>query len=100
MDQTSSVLRNSRREALFVGAVWLASCIYTVGYAALFAYRQEAPPELLWGIPTWVVWGILAPWAAVTALTCWYALCAMKDEDLGEDAPVPDGEGTGEPRHG
>jgi len=89
-----SVLQSSRREARFVLWAWLAACAYTVGYAALFAYREE-PPPLIGGVPAWVVWGVLAPWVACTAVTCWFALCGIRDEDLGEErAAEPHGEGA------
>lgn len=78
------ILRNSRREALFTAAVWVLACLYTVGYAGLFAYRR-GEPELLWGIPSWVIWGVVAPWVVCTGVTCWYAMCGIQDEDLGEE---------------
>lgn len=90
MSQSASVLRSARREAVFVAILWLLGCVYVVGYAGLFAYRQETPPRLLWGMPEWVVRGILLPWLVVTGLTVWYALRGMKDEDLGEEHPMPD----------
>jgi uncharacterized protein DUF997 len=87
MNRTSSILQSSRREALFVMLLWLASCVYTVGYAALFAYRQEAVPRMILGMPGWVFWGVLLPWMACSLVTCWYALDGMRDEDLGEEVP-------------
>jgi hypothetical protein len=89
--QIASVLRSSRREALFVAVVWVLACGYTVGYAARFAYRTGEPLQLLFGIPTWVVWGVLAPWAVVTLITCWYAFAGIRDEELG-DEPAGSGE--------
>jgi hypothetical protein len=88
MSRPTTVLESSRREALFVAVVWLAACAYTVGYAALFAYRAEAEPALIAGMPAWVAWGILAPWAVCTALTCWFAFWGMRDADLGEEETV------------
>ena len=64
--------------------VWVAACIYTVGYPALFAYGQTGPPKLTFGIPSWVVWGVLLPWFACLAITLWFAGFRMKDEPLGE----------------
>lgn len=86
--QVASVLRSARREALFVVVVWVGACAYTVGYAALFAYRTGEPLQLLFGIPTWIVWGVIAPWLAVTLITCWYAFHGMKDQDL-DEVPQP-----------
>jgi hypothetical protein len=73
----------SRRESLIVITVWVAACAYTIGYAALFAYRPGAP-RILFGIPQWVVWGVLAPWIVSLAVTLWFALCYMEDESLGD----------------
>ena len=47
---------------------------------------------MLFGIPRWVVWGVLAPWLASLVVTLWFASFGMKDEPLGEN---PD-EGTGD----
>jgi hypothetical protein len=91
-----SVLRSARREALFVAVVWILACVHTVGYSALFGYGQQGPPALILGIPAWVVWGVFAPWAVVTLITCWYAFFGMRDEDLGDDEPAFEGaEGAG-----
>jgi hypothetical protein len=96
MNRSTSLLESSRREALFVVVVWLSACLYTVGYATLFAYRVETTPTLILGMPAWVFWGIVVPWTVCTVLTCWYALCGMRDEDLGGDsAAAAEGDGNG-----
>lgn len=82
---SATILRSARKEALFTVAFWILTCLYTVGYAALFGYRQDPAPQLLWGIPTWVVYGVLTPWFVCTVVTCWYAFFGYKDEELGED---------------
>ena len=74
----------SRREALFVCAVWIVACVYTVGYSALFGYGQSGAPRLILGIPSWVVWGVLMPWFACLGITVWFAGFRMADEPLGE----------------
>jgi hypothetical protein len=83
----AAVLQSSRREALFVAVVWILSCAYTVGYSALFGYGTSANPTLQFGIPSWVLWGVLAPWGITTLVTCWFAFFGIRDEDLGEEAP-------------
>lgn len=87
---TSRILQSTWRDARLVIAVWLASCFWCVGWAAAFAYRPDAGSHLIAGIPSWVVWGVLAPWVACTLITVWYALCGMEDVDLGEDQPLPE----------
>lgn len=84
MKPRDPVLASSRREALWVVAIWSGSALYTVGYAACCAYGQ-GPPRLLFGMPHWVVWGILAPWFVCLALTTWLAFWGMTDEDLGRE---------------
>lgn len=71
--------------------MWVASCVYTLGYAALFAYRRAERPEFLFGMPSWVVWGIVAPWFVVLGITVWYSLWVMKDEDLGPEGGLEPG---------
>jgi uncharacterized protein DUF997 len=83
---SNAVFRSSLREAWFVWVVWIIACVYTVGFAWRFAYRSDADPGLIAGIPEWVVWGVIAPWIACTLVTCWFAFRGIKDEDLGEDA--------------
>jgi len=80
------VLRSARREALVVLAVWLAALVYTVGYCYAFGYGRD--PETLafvFGVPDWVFWGIIAPWAACVVFSCWFAFVFMTDADLGEE---------------
>ncbi|MGV3723612.1 MAG: hypothetical protein ACO1SX_22170 [Actinomycetota bacterium] len=90
----AAVLRSSRREALFVAVVWVLACGYTVGYSAMFGYGQTDAPTLIWGIPSWVLLGILLPWSVTSLVTCWFAFFGMKDEDLGEQMAPPTGEGA------
>lgn len=87
MYSPTAILQSARREALFVAAVWILSCAYCVGCAALFAYRQEPNPALVLGMPAWVAWGVVLPWLVCLAATTWAALCWIRDEDLGEDQP-------------
>lgn len=100
MTSFDSGTARTRREALWVVLLWIAACLYTVGYAALFAYRKEAPPALLWGIPTWVWGGILLPWAVCALASFWFALRGMEDEALGEDHDLPDDDSDREGAHG
>ncbi len=58
-------------------AVWTLVSVSRKGTA-----EPGAPLELIWGMPEWVVFGILIPWALGLALTVWFALRFMKDTDL------------------
>jgi hypothetical protein len=87
---------SARREAVFVMAMWLVVCLYVVGYAALFAYGPDAASRSIAGIPSWVVWGVLAPWVACTVVTCVYSLYFIRDEELGEERPGGEHPGDGD----
>ena len=47
----------------------------------------SAPPDVqpILGMPSWVFWGIIAPWAVCALFTFWFAGFFMADDDLGED---------------
>ncbi|MFC1526810.1 hypothetical protein ACFL6X_08390 [Candidatus Latescibacterota bacterium] len=76
---------NARREAAIIFLVWVACFLWSLPYCYLSGYGAEAgPPDTLWGIPTWVVWGIAIPWLAADGFTLWMCIRYMRDDDLGE----------------
>ncbi len=88
---TDPVVKNARREALFIGLAWLAATAYTCVYCHLFGYSRADRPlgvadiHPVFGMPSWVFWGIMAPWAACALFTFWFAGFYMVDDDLGQD---------------
>jgi hypothetical protein len=99
-DAADRLLRSARREALLALLVWALACLYTIGYCYLYGY-PHAPDgwavragltdgrpddQLTFGLPDWVVRGILLPWAVGSVVTIWFAVGIMTDEDLGADA--------------
>jgi hypothetical protein len=89
VDRSASILQSSRRESRFVAVLWVASCAWTVGYYALHGFGRRAAAQLVWGLPAWVLWGIVAPWMVCLAATVWFSLWGMRDEDLGQDQAPP-----------
>jgi len=85
------VLRSSRREAVVCFGIWLAACIYTVGYCYAFGYSRD-PKTLAYvlGIPDWVFYGIVLPWTVCTLASFWVSNFFIRDEDLGEEQPEVD----------
>ena len=78
---------NSRREAIIIFCVWLAGFAWAVPYCYLNGYQGNIDPENLetiWGIPSWLFWGIFVPWIVADLFTTWFCFCYMKDDDLGE----------------
>ena len=85
------LLKHSRREAVIILVVWAAATAWCCGYSYLHGYDRpgrtlgasDVNPIL--GIPSWVLWGYLVPWAICGAFTVWFAGFYMADDDLGED---------------
>ena len=84
------VYLNSRREAVVIFGVWVACLLWAVPYCYFFGYPSDGAainPDAIttiWGIPSWVFWGILVPWLAADAFTIWFCFFYMVDDDLGE----------------
>lgn len=89
--------------------VFALTLVWTVGYCYLRGY-QHAPDSWvvqaglavartddnfhqIWGLPDWVLFGILVPWLLSTAFTIGFALVGMKDDDLGAEAEEGAGHG-------
>ncbi len=73
-----------------VGLVWCSTAIITWGYVPV--EDRPAEPELILGIPSWVVWGLFVPWFAMTLATWWFAGVFLKDDEPYMEFPVEDPE--------
>lgn len=105
----SRLLENARREAILVLVTTAVALVWTVGYCYLRGY--EHPPDSwlvqaglatprtpdnfqhLWGLPDWILIGILLPWLLCSAFTIGFCL-GMKDDDLGAEAEEGAGHGN------
>jgi Protein of unknown function (DUF997) len=89
--QEDPVYKRCRREALVALALWIAAGFYSVTTCYLLGYPKKAEDlKLVWGMPNWVVWGILVPWVAFIFITAWYSLVFIRNDDLGEDLHLED----------
>jgi type VI protein secretion system component VasK len=80
------LLVSARREALAVLFLWLAFFGWTIGYSALYGYGPQPEVGLVWGIPSWVMWGVFVPWTVCTIASTWLAWRFIADDDLGCDS--------------
>lgn len=79
------VYANSRREAWLILGVWALAVTWTLAaYWFLGNRPPDEPLQLLFGMPSWVVWGVALPWALATLFSMWFAQCHMVLDDLGE----------------
>lgn len=79
------IVVDSRREGLVAFGVWLAAGLWTIGYCAAFGYGQPGEVPLVLGVPSWVMWGVFAPWTMCTIVSSLLATFFIRDADLGED---------------
>ena len=86
------VLVSARREALVVLGMFLAAMAWTIGYTAAYGYEPQDPPQLVLGVPSWVMWGVFMPWTVCTIASMVLAWWFMADADLGEDPEEVRGE--------
>jgi hypothetical protein len=79
------VVRDCRREAAAVAVIATAATAYSVVYCALFGYSRAGEPiRFVLGFPSWVLWGVVAPWGICTLLSGWFSWRFMSDEELGK----------------
>lgn len=77
------ILRSGRREALVVAVVWLIALSYSVTYCYRFGYGRTATElRFVCGIPTWVFWGVVAPWLACLVFSWWFSFRFITDDAL------------------
>src|SRR5262245_38983475 len=80
------VLTSARREALFVMAIWLSACVYSIVVCYRMGYgRDVATLNYVLGFPDWIFWGVVVPWSVCTLLSFLLSYFVIRDEDLGEE---------------
>jgi Protein of unknown function (DUF997) len=81
------VYLHTRREAIVIASLWLLALLWAVPYCYLYGYHSVSDPaelQTIWGIPTWVFWGIAFPWLVCDVIAIGLCLFYIKDDDLGE----------------
>ena len=85
------VFLHSRREAIIIVGVWALGLIWSVPYCYFRGYNLS-PQEIhtIWGIPSWVFWGIGVPWLLADLFTAWFCFRYMSIDDLGKEQQIPE----------
>ncbi len=80
------VFLHSRREAIIIVGVWALGLLWSVPYCYLRGYNLS-PQDIhtIWGIPSWIFWGIGVPWLLADLFTAWFCFSYMAADDLGEE---------------
>lgn len=96
-DPESRHLRQCLHEARVVVILYLSGLAWTlvvvIGWGYVPVEERPAVPELILGMPAWVVWGLFVPWFLQIAAAWWFALRVLADEDpdqLLDDAVSPE----------
>ena len=78
----SDLAQRSLKEAIWILVIWAAFALWVLGYAGFYAYPKDpSTMGLTFGLPAWVVWGIVLPWILSTVTTIWFCLFVMEDHD-------------------
>jgi hypothetical protein len=86
-----SLLKSARRELVVSATVWLIALVWSVGYCAKYGYHFKTVDELtfVFGIPSWIFYGVFLPWGLCTAFSGAFAFGFMQDAELGEPVEEP-----------
>jgi hypothetical protein len=79
-DDLDPEYRAAVREALVILAIFVAALAYTIAFCYGLDHDVESV-RLYWGIPGWVLWGIMAPWTVCVVFTGWFCFRFMKGHD-------------------
>ncbi len=81
------VFLHSRKEAIVIFCAWAITLLWAVPFCYLNGYIDDFDPQsfsMIWGMPTWLFWGIALPWLVADLFTAWFCFCFMADDELGE----------------
>ena len=88
-EQFDVVYLNSLRETYVVFILFAIFCLISITTCFVYGYpshdTMDQPVPLVWGMPSWVFWGIVVPWLAVDIVAIWFCFFFMQADDLGEE---------------
>ena len=84
MRNVDPVFKNASREARVAVLLFGAIFAWALGVAAWKGYGRTDVVFIL-GLPDWIFWGVVLPWAAGLLAAVWFGLRFMKDDDLGPE---------------
>ncbi|OYP36387.1 DUF997 family protein [Rhodopirellula sp. MGV] len=83
--EQSDLYRNCVREAKWILAIWLIAFAWVITYCTLFGYQVSADHlPLVFGMPSWVFWGVFLPWGISVVVSIWFALTMIQNDRLDE----------------
>ena len=92
-------VRQCWKETKFVAVVWTLALIYCTTVFVRMGYippdQRPEVPEMVWGIPAWVFWGLFVPWIVLIGVTWFFAAVIVKEDEPYADLPKGDIDAAG-----
>lgn len=95
LNRPDRLFRHARNEAIFIALFWLGCTIYCCTYCYVYGYMKpsrplgEADVKAIWGVPSWVFWGVFVPWFVCGIVNIVFSAWFVADDDLGEERSEP-----------
>ena len=93
------VFVNSLRESFVIIILFLFFMLWSVGLSFYLGHESRYVPtnpenlSLVWGMPSWVFYGVFLPWMIVNLIAIWFCFGFMKTDDL-DTGSVDEATGT------
>jgi hypothetical protein len=82
------IYRRSLSELRGILVLWAIFFAWTISYTHWHgSWQADQPLRLVWGMPSWVFWGLFAPWVVAAVLSTWFALFRIADHPLENVSP-------------
>ena len=97
------VFVNSLRETIVIISLFLFFMFWSVcvsfymGLDSTYVKSNVEEMSLVWGMPSWVFYGVFLPWMIVNIVGVWFCFGFMKDDEL-DDPDNPEYEPIKEDR--
>ena len=77
-----SSFASATRETRVILIGFVVFCLWVVVASIWLGQSEASATNLIFGLPTWVFWGVAAPWLLANVFTVWFCFGYMKDEPL------------------
>ena len=90
------VFVHSLRETVVIISLFLFFLFWTVcvsfylGHESTYVQANVEELALVWGMPSWVFYGVFLPWLVVNLVSVWFCFGFMKDDELEDPDPPSD----------
>ena len=75
-------LKQTKKEVKILVLAWFFFASWVLIYCGFKAYSQDQEyVKIVFGMPSWVFWGIAVPWICSIVFTIYFSLFVMKDND-------------------